>query len=77
MIWRLAEPTKHSQHLGNGRNVLFHSHERGSKKRANAGGAKKGEEIFRYLLAEIAPTVLIVHGAGSVKDISPILKMTD
>ena len=45
------------------------------KKRANAGGAKKGEEIFRYLLAEIAPTVLIVHGAGSVKDISPILKM--
>ena len=45
------------------------------KKRANAGGAKKGKEIFRYLLAEIAPTVLIVHGAGSVKDISPILKM--
>ena len=45
------------------------------RKRANAGGARKGEEIFRYLLAEISPTVLIVHGAGSVKHISGILKM--
>ena len=45
------------------------------RKQANAGGARKGEEIFRYLLAEIAPTVLIVHGAGSVKHISRILKM--
>ena len=45
------------------------------RKLANAGGARKGEEIFRYLLAEIAPTVLIVHGAGSVKHISRILKM--
>ena len=45
------------------------------RKQANAGGARKGEEIFRYLLAEIAPTVLIVHGAGSVKHISGILKM--
>ena len=26
------------------------------------GGARKGDEIFRYLLTEIAPTVLIVHG---------------
>ena len=45
------------------------------KKPANAGGARKGEEIFRYLLAEIVPTVLIIHGAGSVKHISRILKM--
>ena len=45
------------------------------RKRAHAGGARKGEEIFRYLLAEIAPTVLIVHGAGSVQHISRILKM--
>ena len=35
-------------------------------KQANAGGASRGKEIFRYLLAEIAPAVLIVHGAGSV-----------
>ena len=45
------------------------------RKRANAGGARRGEEIFRYLLTEIAPTVLIVHGEGSVKDISRILQM--
>ena len=45
------------------------------RNQANAGGARKGEEIFRYLLAEIAPAVLIVHGAGSVEDISRVLKM--
>ena len=45
------------------------------RKQANAGGARKGEEIFRYLLAEIAPAVLIVHGAGSVKHISRMLEM--
>ena len=39
----------------------------------HSGGTKRGEDIFRYLLAEIAPAVLIVHGAGSVKSISPIL----
>ena len=42
---------------------------------AHAGGANRGEEIFRYLLAEIAPTVLIVHGAGTAKHISTILKI--
>ena len=42
---------------------------------AHAAGAKKGEEIFRYLLAEIAPAVIIVHGVGSVKDISAILRI--
>ena len=41
---------------------------------AHVGGARKGEEIFRYLLAEIVPKVLIVHGAGSLKCISAILK---
>ena len=40
----------------------------------HSGGAKKGEEIFRYLLTEIAPSVIIVHGADSVKRISSILK---
>ena len=45
------------------------------RKLANAGGARKGEEIFRYLLAEIAPTVLIVHGVGSTEHVSRILKM--
>ena len=43
------------------------------RQRANAFGAKNGEEIFRYLLTEIAPKVLIVHGAGSVKRVSRIL----
>ena len=41
----------------------------------HSGGTKRGEHIFRYLLAEIAPAVLIVHGAGSVKSISPILQL--
>ena len=45
------------------------------RNQAHAGGTRKGEDIFRYLLAEIAPTVLIVHGVGSVKGISPILNM--
>ena len=40
---------------------------------AHAGGSRKGEEIFRYLLAEIAPKVLIVHGVRSVKRLSRIL----
>ena len=42
---------------------------------AHIGGARKWEEIFRYLLTEIAPTVLIVHGVGSVNRISTILKV--
>ena len=45
------------------------------RNQVHAGGARKGEEIFRYLLAKIAPAVLIVHGAGSVKDISRVLEM--
>ena len=44
------------------------------RNQAHADGARKGEDIFHYLLAEIAPTVLIVHGVGSVKRISRILK---
>ena len=39
----------------------------------HSGGARRGEEIFRYLLATIAPRVLIVHGSGTVKRISAIL----
>ena len=42
---------------------------------AHAGGAGKGEEIFRCLLFEIAPTVLVVHGVRSVERISTILKI--
>ncbi len=48
---------------------------RGLSNPVHSGGAKKGEEIFRYLLAEIAPSVIIVHGADSVKRISSILKL--
>ena len=40
---------------------------------AHAGGARHGEEIFRYLLAEIAPAVLIVHGGGVASRMSAIL----
>jgi hypothetical protein len=45
------------------------------KKSENAEGARKGEEIFRYLLDAIEPTVLIIHGAGSLKHINRILKV--
>ena len=43
--------------------------------RAHAGGAGKGEEIFGYLLSEITPTILVVHGVRSVERISTILKI--
>lgn len=43
---------------------------------ANIDGARKGEEIFRYLLDEIVPKIIIVHGAGSVKRIARILATT-
>ena len=45
------------------------------RKSENAEGARKGEEIFCYLLDAIAPPVLIVHGVGSLKRIARILKM--
>ena len=44
------------------------------KDRTHSGGARRGEEIFDYILAEIAPAVLIVHGVGSLKRVSRILK---
>ena len=47
----------------------------GLRSQTHAGSARKGEEIFRFLLAEIAPVVLIVHGVGSVNRISTILKV--
>ena len=43
--------------------------------RAHADGAKRGEEIFRYLLAEIAPKVIIIHGKGAGKKLAAVLGM--
>ena len=43
------------------------------KKVENAAGTRNGEEIFRYLLSEISPQILVVHGAGSLKRINRIL----
>lgn len=37
------------------------------------GGARRGEEIFRFLLSSIQPKVLIVHGAGASKKLRSIL----
>lgn len=34
-------------------------------RRLHAGGRQRGDEIFRYLLATIRPSVLIVHGESS------------
>ena len=45
------------------------------KEKAHAGGAKRGEEIFRYLLDQIRPPVLIVHGVAAGQKLSTILKI--
>ena len=45
------------------------------KSAAHAGGEQRGREIFRYLLTEIAPIVLVVHGVEVVKQFSRILKV--
>ena len=56
-------------------NVICYSTPMSAELRAqdHAGGAAKGEKIFRYLLEEIAPAVVIVHGVGTLKSISNIL----
>ena len=42
-------------------------------KEAHAGGTQRGRQIFRYLLSEIAPDVIIVHGSRASKDLSRVL----
>ncbi len=37
------------------------------------GGATRGAEIFAFLLESISPRCLIVHGAGSAKELSRVL----
>jgi len=39
----------------------------------HAGGEKRGEEIFRFLLTVIKPKILVVHGVGASKKLSSIL----
>lgn len=39
----------------------------------HAGGRAKGTEIFSTLLAYIQPQVLIVHGVGTIRDLSRVL----
>ena len=43
------------------------------RKEAHAGGIQRGRHIFRYLLSEIAPAVIIVHGSRASKDLSRVL----
>ena len=38
--------------------------------------SKRGEEIFRYILEQIAPKILIVHGVATAKSLSVILNST-
>ena len=40
----------------------------------HSGGTESGEDIFRYLLAEVAPAILIAHGAGTSRRLSRILQ---
>ena len=39
----------------------------------HTGQSRRGEEIFRYILGQIAPKILIVHGVATTKRISFIL----
>lgn len=57
-------------------NVICYSTPMSADLRAteHAGGSRRGEEIFRYLLQAIRPKVLVVHGAGSTKNLASILK---
>lgn len=41
--------------------------------KSHIGGARRGEEIFRFLLFSIKPKVLIVHGSGASKKLKSIL----
>ena len=40
---------------------------------SHGGGARRGEEIFRFLLSAIEPKALIVHGAGAGNKLKSIL----
>jgi len=42
----------------------------------HAGGARRGEEIFRYLLAAISPKVMVVHGSGAAKSLCRVLEIS-
>jgi hypothetical protein len=42
----------------------------------HVAGKKRGEELFRFLISEIKPPVLIVHGAGAAKKLAPVLGLT-
>lgn len=39
----------------------------------HSGGRGRGTEIFRILIEAVQPPVLIVHGAGAIKDLSKVL----
>jgi len=41
---------------------------------SHIGGTSRGEEIFRFLLSQISPSVLIVHGAGAMKNLQKVIK---
>lgn len=57
-------------------NVICYSTPMSADLRLNShiGGTSRGEEIFRFLLTQIKPSVLIVHGAGAVKNLEKVLK---
>jgi hypothetical protein len=42
--------------------------------RLHTGGAARGREIFKTLLDIINPQIMIVHGSGTVKELSKVLK---
>ena len=42
--------------------------------KANVGGARRGEKVFRFLLSSIDVRVLIVHGASTLRKLKSILR---
>ena len=56
-------------------NVICYSTPMSADLRLNEhiGGMERGEEVFRYLIGEINPSVLVVHGIGATKQLESIL----
>lgn len=57
-------------------NVICYSTSMSSDLRQNfhADGAARGREIFKAVLEIIEPRIMIVHGSGTVKELSKVLK---
>jgi hypothetical protein len=42
----------------------------------HSAGSKRGEELFKFIVTEIDPPVIIVHGTGAAKKLAPTLGLS-